>query len=206
MRRFCEERNIKLVTSTPRYPQSNGLAESSNKTIINLLKKRLKAAKGKWVEELPSVLWANRTTPRTSTRQTLFSLVYGCEVVLPIEVRLPTSRHTSVEHNLVDLSYDLDALKELREAALIRMASQKQTIERHFNKNVQAKNFQEGNYVLRRVFQNTQEPNAGKLSTKWEGPYQISNVVGKGAYKIQTLDGRDIPRSWNAVHLMRYFF
>ncbi|KAI3758461.1 hypothetical protein L6452_06024 [Arctium lappa] len=205
-RRFCEERNIKLVTSTPRYPQSNGLAESSNKTIINSLKKRLKAAKGKWVEELPSVLWANRTTPRTSTGQTPFSLVYGCEAVLPIEVRLPTSRHTSVEHNLVDLSYDLDALEELREAAHIRMASQKQTVERHFNKNVQVKVFQEGDYVLRRVFQNTQEPNAGKLSTKWEGPYQISSIVGKGAYRIQTLDGQNIPRSWNAVHLKRYFF
>ncbi|KAI3678508.1 hypothetical protein L6452_37803 [Arctium lappa] len=205
-RRFCEERNIKLVTSTPRYPQSNGLAESSNKTIINSIKKILKVAKGKWVEELPSVLWANRTTPRTSTGQTPFSLIYGCEVVLPIEVRLPTSRHTSVEHNLVDLSYDLDALEELREAAHIRMAAQKQVVERHFNKNVQIKVFQEGDYVLRRLFQNTQEVNASKLSTKWEGPYQISSIVGKGAYKIQTLDGRDIPRSWNAVHLKRYFF
>ncbi|KAI3771957.1 hypothetical protein L6452_03129 [Arctium lappa] len=205
-RKFCEERNIKLVTSAPRYPQSNGLAESSNKTIINSIKKRLKAAKRKWVEELPSVLWANRTTPRTSTGQTPFSLIYGCEAVLPIDVRLPTSRHTSVEHNLVDLSYDLDALEELRERAHIRMASQKQAVERHFNKNVQIKVFQEGDYVLRRLFQNTQELNAGKLSTKWEGPYQISGVVGKGAYKIQTLDGRDIPRNWNAVHLKRYFF
>ncbi|KAI3684597.1 hypothetical protein L6452_33821 [Arctium lappa] len=128
-RRFCEERNIKLVTSTPRYPQSNGLGESSNKTIINSIKKRLKAAKGKWVEELPSVLWVNCTTPRTSTGQTPFSLVYGCEAVLPIEVRLPTSMHTSVEHNLVDLSYDLNALKKLRETAHIRMASQKQAVE-----------------------------------------------------------------------------
>ncbi|KAI3769901.1 hypothetical protein L6452_01015 [Arctium lappa] len=176
-KRFCEER--KLVTSTPRYPQSNGLAESSNKTIINSIKKRFKAAKGKWVEELTSVLWANRTTPRTSTGQTPFSLVYGCEVVLAIEVRLTTSRHTSVEHNLVDLSYDLDALEEFREAAYIRMAAQKQVVERNFNKNVQTKVFQEGEYVLRRVFQNTQEPNAGKLSTKWEGPYQISSIVGK---------------------------
>ncbi|KAJ9557119.1 hypothetical protein OSB04_011733 [Centaurea solstitialis] len=74
-RKFCDERGIRLITSTPRYPQSNGLAESSNKVIINSIRKRLKEAKGKWVEELPSVLWANRTTPRTSTGQTPFSLV-----------------------------------------------------------------------------------------------------------------------------------
>lgn len=195
-----------MTTSTPRYPQSNGLAESSNKTIINSIKKRLKTAKGKWVEELPSVLWANRTTPRTSTGQTPFSLVYGCEAVLPIEIRLSTSRHTSVDHNLIDLSYDLDALEELRESALIKMASQKQAVERYFNKNVRVKVFHEGDYVLRRVFQNTQELNAGKLSIKWEGPYRISKVVGKGAYKLQTLDNQDIPRSWNATHLKRYFF
>ncbi|KAJ9553199.1 hypothetical protein OSB04_017244 [Centaurea solstitialis] len=49
-RTFCEKRGIKLITSTPRYPQSNGLAESSNKVIINSIRKRLKGAKGKWVE------------------------------------------------------------------------------------------------------------------------------------------------------------
>ncbi|KAJ9544306.1 hypothetical protein OSB04_024013 [Centaurea solstitialis] len=92
-RKFCDERGIRLITSMPRYPQSNGLAESSNKVIINSIRKRLKEAKRKWVEELPSVLWANRTTPRTSTGQTPFSLVYGCEAVLPIESQLPIARH-----------------------------------------------------------------------------------------------------------------
>ena len=78
-------------------------------------------------------------------------------------MQVPTSRHTSVDHNLVNLSYDLDAIKGLKELALIKMASQKQMVERHFNKNVKAKIFQEGDYVLRQVFQNTQEVNAGKL-------------------------------------------
>ncbi|KAI3746658.1 hypothetical protein L6452_09097 [Arctium lappa] len=190
-------------TQTPRYPQSNGLVDSSNKKIINSIKKRLKAGKGRWVEELPSVLWPNCTTPSTSTGQTPFSLVYGCEAVLSIEVQLPVSRHTSVDHNIVDMSYDLDALEELRESELIRMASEKQTVERHFNKNVKTKVFQVGDHVLRRVFQNTQEPNAGKLSIKWDCPYRISQVVGKGAYRLQTLDDQEIPCSGNATHLKR---
>ena len=85
----------------------------------------MKAAKGKRVEELPSVLWANRTTPRTLTGQIVFSLVYVHEAILPVEMHVPTSRHTSVNHILVDLSYDLDAVKGLQESALIKMASQK---------------------------------------------------------------------------------
>ncbi|KAI3677863.1 hypothetical protein L6452_37135 [Arctium lappa] len=146
-RQFYEDRNIKLTTLTPHYPQSNGLAKLSNKTIINSIKKRLKAAKGRWVEELLIVLWANRMTPRTSTGQTHFSLVYGCEAVLPIEAQFPIPRHTSVDHNSVDLSYNLDALEELRESTLIKMKSLRQLVERYFNKNVNAKVYQEEDYV-----------------------------------------------------------
>ncbi|KAI3770603.1 hypothetical protein L6452_01743 [Arctium lappa] len=45
---------------------------------------------------------------------------------------------------------------------------------------------------------NTKEPNSVKLSIKWEGSYRITEIVGKGGYRLQALDGRDIPRSWNA--------
>ena len=60
-RNFCSELKIKNLYSTPRYPQSNGQAEASNKTLLSALKKRLHSAKGKWVEELPGVLWAYRS-------------------------------------------------------------------------------------------------------------------------------------------------
>ena len=63
--------------STPAYPQSNGQAEAVNKTILNGLKKRLDGAKGRWAEELSNMLWAYRTTPRRSTGETPFSLMYG---------------------------------------------------------------------------------------------------------------------------------
>ncbi|KAJ9538340.1 hypothetical protein OSB04_031073 [Centaurea solstitialis] len=205
-RKFCDERGIRLITSTPRYPHSNGLAESSNKVIINSIRKRLKEAKGRWVEELPSVLWANRTTPRTSTGQTPFSLVYGCEALLPIESQLPIARHRTMDQNVINLYYDLDALEELREKAFQKMALQKAMVERHFNRKVKAKIFQVGDYVLRQVFQNTQELNAGKLSIKWEGPYIISKIIGNGAYKLTNIEGKEIPRSWNATHLKRYYF
>ena len=59
---FCKELKIRNLYSTPRYPQSNGQDKASNKTLLTALKKRLDSAKGKWVEELPGVLWAYRTT------------------------------------------------------------------------------------------------------------------------------------------------
>ena len=62
-REFCSEFGIRNNFSSPTYPQGNGQVESSNKTILNGIKKRLEKAKGRWVEELLSVLWTFRTTP-----------------------------------------------------------------------------------------------------------------------------------------------
>ena len=80
---FCQELKIKNLYSTPRYPQSNGLAEASNKTLLITLKKRLDSAKGKWVDELPGVLWAYRTTARKPTGIYPFAITYGMEVISP---------------------------------------------------------------------------------------------------------------------------
>jgi hypothetical protein len=58
------------------------------------MKRKLEEAKGKWVEELPSVLWMHRTTVRKSTGETPFALAYGVEAVIPLEVGMPTTRTT----------------------------------------------------------------------------------------------------------------
>ena len=59
---------------------------------MNVLKKRLDGAKGRWAEELPNVLWVYRTTPRRSIGKTPFSLTYGAEAVIPTEVNLCSAR------------------------------------------------------------------------------------------------------------------
>ncbi|KAK0590596.1 hypothetical protein LWI29_029221 [Acer saccharum] len=89
---FYDKYRIKLSFSTARYPQANGQAESTNKTIVNTLKKRLEAEKGEWAKKLPEILWSYRTIPRQSTGETPFSLVYGSEAVIPIKTRLATAR------------------------------------------------------------------------------------------------------------------
>ena len=94
-RRYCGELGITNRYSTPAYPQGNGQAEAVNKVIVSGLTKRLDDAKGKWVEELPYVLWTYRTTPRKSTRETPFSMTYGAEAVIPLETGFPTSRTSS---------------------------------------------------------------------------------------------------------------
>ena len=63
------------------------------------LKKRLDKDKGKWVDELPHVLWPYRTTSRKSTGETHFSMTYGSEAVIPLEARFLTMSTDEFENN-----------------------------------------------------------------------------------------------------------
>ena len=87
-----QKHNITIKNSSVSYPQGNGQAEASNKTITRGLKKRLDEKLGNWVEELPHVLWAYRTTPGRATGRTPFSMAYGMEAVLPLALKIPSHR------------------------------------------------------------------------------------------------------------------
>ncbi|XP_070016042.1 uncharacterized protein [Nicotiana sylvestris] len=132
---FFQSWQNKRITSTPYHPVGNGQAESTNKVIINNLKKRLQEAKGNWPEVLPGVLWAYRTTAKTSTGETPFSLVYGAEALIPAEIGEPSTQfmQATKESNSEEMRVNFDLLEGRREAALIRMAAQKQVIERYYN-------------------------------------------------------------------------
>ena len=123
-REYCCEFGITNRYSTLAYPQGNGQAETVNKVIVNGLKKRLDEAKGRWVEELPHVLWTYQTTPRPSTSETPFSMTYGAEAMLPIENSFPTLKSNSFTPNNNDelLERSLDLAEERREKAMIHMA------------------------------------------------------------------------------------
>jgi hypothetical protein len=86
---FCQKYNIILGHSMTYYPQGNGLAESSNKSLITIIKKVLTENKKAWHVHLKSALWANRIGTKKSIRMSHFQMVYGTEVVLPINLTLP---------------------------------------------------------------------------------------------------------------------
>ncbi|XP_070047236.1 uncharacterized protein [Nicotiana tomentosiformis] len=166
---------IKRITSSPYHPVANGQAESTKKVIINNLKKRLEESNGKWPEVLLGVLWAYPTTTKTGTRETLFSLVYGVEALISVEIGETSTRfiQTTEESNGEEMRTNLDLLEEKREVALIRMAAQKQIIERYYNRKAHLRYFKIGDFISKKVFQSTKLASAGKLSSNWEGPYRI---------------------------------
>lgn len=92
---YCNSKGIHVHYTSRAYPRANGLVEVTNRTIKKGLNKRLRATKSAWLEELYTVLWAYKTTPRTVTGETPYALAFGAEAVVLVEVEIPNYRIAS---------------------------------------------------------------------------------------------------------------
>ena len=127
---------------------------------MNGLKKRLNDAKGKWVEELPHVLWTYRTTPRRSTRETPFSMTYGAEAIIPLEIGFPTLRTNTFTSDGNDelLKKSLDLIEERRENAVVQLAYYQHKLKQGYDTNVKLRPLAPGDFVLRKVLEVLRTP------------------------------------------------
>ena len=134
-RNFCTELGIKNCYSSPVHPQSNGQAEVTIRTLKAALRTKLEDLKEKWVEYLPEVLWAHRTTRKSATQETPFALAFGTEAVAPMEVGLKSPRieFASTEHNEEVLRLNLDFLEEKREQVLKRIEDYHKKTTRYYD-------------------------------------------------------------------------
>jgi hypothetical protein len=151
--KFCEQFGIALIHSTPYYPQGNSLAESSNKSLIKLIKKLLEDNKRAWDSKLKFSLWADRVTTKKSLGLSPFQLVYGIEAVFPTQLALP----------VVDLLHDYEGepnlilrrihqiveVQQIREQVLDRAYNRRQKIKQAFDRKNKKKEFEQGDLVLK---------------------------------------------------------
>ena len=90
VRKMLEFYQVKHHCSSPYYPQGNGQAEVTNKTLIKIISKMSQEYTGGWAMHLPDALWAYKNSPKSATRFSPFSLVYGTEVMSLAEVMTPS--------------------------------------------------------------------------------------------------------------------
>ncbi|XP_021823317.1 uncharacterized protein LOC110764618 [Prunus avium] len=93
-REYTEKMGIKLVHSTPYYPQSNGQAEASNKVIKGILEKMIEEKPRAWHDLLLEALWAYRVTKRSATGTSPYALTYGHDAIVPMELKVRSLRVT----------------------------------------------------------------------------------------------------------------
>ncbi|GKB29099.1 hypothetical protein Tco_0868500, partial [Tanacetum coccineum] len=129
---------------------------------------------------------------KSSNGDTPFSLTYGTESVIPAEIGMPTLRR--VEVDLVQNNPDL--LEERREEAAIREAKSKAKMEKYYNSKARNESFKPGDLVYHNNDASCVE-DTWKLGPKWEGPYEVTKALGKGAYMLRDRDEKQLPRTWN---------
>nr|GEV05434.1 reverse transcriptase domain-containing protein [Tanacetum cinerariifolium] len=203
---WCDKLNITHRFASVKQPQSNGLVERANQSMREGIKSRIGKGNKNWVEELPHVLWAHRTMIKSSHGDTPFSLTYGTEAVIPTEIGMPTCRTAAVDviNNDEELRLNLNLLEERRERAAICEAKAKSKMMKYYNARVRGITFKPGDFVYR----NNDASHAvagGKLGPKWEGPYEVTEALGKGAYKLRSMDETILPRTWNIANLKRCY-
>ena len=127
-------------------------AESSNKILIKLIKKKIEENPMRWHEVLSEALWAHRISRHGATKVTPFELVYGQEVVLPVEVNLDAYR-LAKQNDLSAIDYynsmmdNIDEVTDKRMKALEEIEKDKLWVARSYKKKVKDKSFQVGDLV-----------------------------------------------------------
>ncbi|GKB57896.1 reverse transcriptase domain-containing protein [Tanacetum coccineum] len=203
---WCEKLCIRQCFASVKHPQTNGLVERANRSLGEGIKARLDERSKDWIGELSHVLWSHRTMIKSSNGETPFSLTYGTEAVIPAEIGMPTLRTMEVDPTKNDeaLEVNLDLIEEKREQAAIQEAKSKTKMEKYYNSRVRGTSFKPGDMVYRSN-DASHARDGGKLGPKWEGPYEVAELLGKGAYKLKDYKGNELPRTWNICNLKKFY-
>lgn len=134
-------------------PQTSGKAKSANKVNLKGLKKKLDVSKGLWVELFHEILWSYRTTPHSTTKENPFAMVYGEDIMLPMEIDPPLWQLSQFDQevNKEGLEYVANLIDELREVAHVGEFFTKNIATRRYNFNVKPRETREGYVVLNKV-------------------------------------------------------
>jgi hypothetical protein len=158
--------------------------------------------RGKWPDELIKVVWSHNTTTSRSIGFTPFKLLFGDEAITLEEAKAGSIRTVASTEDEADYQVAKDTIEGTRLQAVENINKYKVETIKWRDRKVRLKNIKPGHLVLRRV---ANPDTVGKLQLKWEGPFLVVSSSRPSSYRLKDMDGNDIPRSWNADELRRYY-
>jgi hypothetical protein len=147
-------------------------------------------------------VWSHNTTISRSTGYTPFKLLFGDKAITPEEAKAGSIRTVASVEDEANYSLAKDAIEGTRLQAMENINKYQAETIKWRDRKVGLKNIKPGHLVLRRV---ANPDTVGKLQLKWQGPFLVVSSSRPGSYRLKDMDGNDIPRSWNADELQRYY-
>jgi hypothetical protein len=151
---------------------------------------------------LVKVVSSHNTTTSRSIGFTPFKLLFGDEAITPEEAKAGSIRTAASAEDEADYRVAKDTIEGTRLQAVENINKYQAETIKWRDRKVRFKNIKPGHLVLRRV---ANPHTVGKLQLKWEGPFLVVSWLRPGSYRLKGIDGNDIPRSWNADELRRYY-
>jgi hypothetical protein len=192
---FSLDKGIIIKYSANYYPQGNGVAESTNKNLVRILKKMVTNNQRNWHNQLHNALWADRVTPKEVVGNSPYFLVYAQEAILPNGLYLPSLQlaQDSNEEPSSAMQQRINTLlmlEEEREKAKSKFLAHQQIVKRWFDKHkAKEKNFEVGDLVLKWDKANEPKGKHSKFQNLWLGPFQVAEKIRAGTYQLQNLGG-----------------
>ena len=160
-------------------------------------------------EKFSFALWAYRTSFHTAIRATPYSLVYGMEAVLLVEIEMRSLR-VALEQYFSKAESAQSRFDHLRllDKRRLRVADHVQAYQRKmahtFKNQVKPRPLQQGNLVLR-VLKGLIINPRGKFRPNWSGPYIIRELTLEGVAWLMDLDGNQFLKPTNVNQLKKFY-
>jgi hypothetical protein len=158
--------------------------------------------RGKWPDELVKVVWSHNTSISRSIGFTPFKLLFGDEAITLEEAKVGSIRIVASVEDEDNYSVAKYTIEGTRLQAVENINKYQAKTIKWRDRKVRLKNIKPGHLVLRRV---ANPDIVGKLQLKWEGPFLVVSSSRPGSYRLKDMDDNDIPKSWNADELRRYY-
>ncbi|TWW71979.1 SCAN domain-containing protein [Takifugu flavidus] len=192
---------IKRIRTTPYHPQTDGLVERFNQTLLNMLRQFVDDSGKEWDQWLPYLLFAYREVPQESTGFSPFELLYGHQVRGPLDVLRETWEGETPQQTDI-ISYVLKMRERLTAVTAMAQDNLRQAQHRQkswYDRSARTRRFQPGDRVLLLL-----PSSDNKLLAKWQGPYTVTRKMGAVTYEIDMPDRRKKRQVFHVNMLKRW--
>ena len=186
IKEICRLMGIVKTRTTPYHPQSDGMIERFNRTLLSMLRMAAVDDETNWDLRIPCLMLAYRTSIHEATKHTPFSLMFGQEVQLPIDVMYGLPSGTEQPANVPLIVKDLRKwMSEAYERVRNHLSSEQRRHKQLYDVKVAGKPFTRGSNVW---LNNPVVPRgqSKKLHRFWKGPYTVMDVWDNCVYKIKS--------------------